>query len=120
MLLADQQADRGPARQTPILANELKFSFDVIDQQGHVPVQIKVGHFKDQWVAEHGHSADAVNLQRQIIVQSNISLPNIVGYQPTLLVPREPTGRGGLPVRPILSFTPNCWYTFISWFEDQI
>lgn len=40
--------------------------------------------------------------------------------QGTLLVPRAPTGRSGLPFRPSLLLTPRCWYTPTSWLEDQI
>lgn len=40
--------------------------------------------------------------------------------QKTLLVPSEPIGRGGRPVKPIFSFTPNSWKIFINWVDDQI
>lgn len=65
VLLADQQADCGSARETPIFANKLQFCFDVVDQQRHVAIQIEIGHFEYQWIAQYGHAAYAIHLSKR-------------------------------------------------------
>lgn len=37
-----------------------------------------------------------------------------------ILVPKEPTGRGGRPVKPILSLTPSSWKILINCVDDHI
>lgn len=61
MLLSYQQADSGPARQTPIFADKLQLCFDVINQEGHIAIQIEIGDLKDKGIAKHSHAADAID-----------------------------------------------------------
>lgn len=62
VLLANQQAHRRPPGQSPVFADKLQLRLDVVDQQRHIAVQIKVGHLKDERIAEHRHAAHAVHL----------------------------------------------------------
>lgn len=62
VLLPDEEADGGPAGQPPVLAHELQLRLDIVNQKGHVPIQIKVRHLENERIAENCHSADAVHL----------------------------------------------------------
>lgn len=62
MLLSDEQAGSGSSREAPISANEFQLRFDVVNQKGHVTVQIKLGNFKNQGIAQHCFSANPINL----------------------------------------------------------
>lgn len=62
MLLADEQTDRWSAGQAPILPHKLQLRLDVVDQQGHVAVEVEIGHFENQRIAEHRHATDTINL----------------------------------------------------------
>lgn len=46
-----------------LLANELQLSLDIVDEQGHVSVQIELRHFEYERVAQHGHAANPVYLK---------------------------------------------------------
>jgi hypothetical protein len=62
MLLPDEQAGSGSSGEAPISADEFQLRFDVVNQKCHVPVQIKLGHFKNQGIAQHCLSTNSVNL----------------------------------------------------------
>lgn len=62
MLLADQQTNCGTPRQPPVLANKLQLRLDVIDEEGHVPVEVEIRHLEDQRITEDGHAADPIHL----------------------------------------------------------
>lgn len=64
MLLPDEKTNGWPAGETPILADELQLSLDVIDEEGHVTVQIEIGYLKNEGITEDGHAADTVNFAR--------------------------------------------------------
>lgn len=46
-----------------LLADKLQFSLYIVDQQRHIAVQIKLGHFEYKRIAQHRHSAHPVNLK---------------------------------------------------------
>ena len=61
VLLADQDADGGPAREAPVAADEVQLRFDVVDEQRHVVRQVELGHLEDQREAQHRLAGDAVD-----------------------------------------------------------
>lgn len=65
MLFSYQQADRRSAGQPPKSANELQFGFDIVDQKRHVPVQVELGHFKYERIAQNRHAAHPIHLEKR-------------------------------------------------------
>lgn len=63
VLFSDQQTDGGTSREAPVAAHKLQLRLDVVNEKGHVAVQVELGDLKDQRVAQYRHAADSVHLR---------------------------------------------------------